>query len=63
MCGHASRSRPLPPQGQPGGLLIRRDGFQSHGVPLIKTDKHLLVAGRWWVEAQSWGCPHLGWKH
>lgn len=28
-----------------------------------KTDKHLPVAGRWWEEAQSWGCPHPGWKH
>lgn len=36
MCGHAGQLGPLPPHGQPGELLIRRDSFQSHGMPLIK---------------------------
>lgn len=39
---------PLPPHGQPGGLLIRRDGFQSHGVPLIKQ-----TSISWWPEGSG----------
>lgn len=60
-CGHAGKPRPPLPCGQPGGLLLR-SSCQSQGAT-DKTDKHLPVAGRWWEETQSRGCPHCGWKH
>lgn len=57
MCGHAGWPGPLPPHGQLGGLLIRRDGFQSHGVPLIKQ-----TSISWWPEG-SGRSPVLGGAH
>lgn len=57
MYGHAGWPGPLPPHGQPGGLLIRRDGFQSHGVPLIKQ-----TSISWWPEG-SGRSPVLGSAH
>lgn len=55
-------ARAAPTPRTAGGLLIRRDSCQSHSLPLIKQTS--ISSGRKRVEeAQSWGCPHLGWKH